>query len=204
MRTYITIGGIIILIMLLCCTFLLGTQLKRYREHYEIEKTNRKAIESEVDSLHTTTELLRYSIKDIKASNDSLTEMLYAANKKLKLKDKSLRQMQYLLSTATKADSVVLRDTLFTVRDIAIDTVVGDSWIKTRLQLKYPSTIKTTHQVKSEKMIFLNEVKKIDGKPSKLFFIRWFQKKYTTVEIDIIENNPYIVNDRNKFIEIIK
>ena len=174
-----------------------------YKEAYNTEYSNKRALESEVDSLYNNTELLKYSIKDIKYSNDSLVRELYDANKKLKHKDKNIKQLQYLLSSAERTDSVILRDTIL-CKDIQIDTTIGDEWIKTRLQIEYPSTIKVTPQVKSEKMVFMNETKKIDGKPSRVFFIRWFQKRYTTVEVDIIENNPYIVNDRSKFIEIIK
>lgn len=190
--------------MLLCSIFILKSQVKKYKQSYNTEYTNRKALESERDSLSENTELLKYSVKDIKASNDSLVKELYAANKKLKLKDKNIKQMQYILSTASKTDSLIYRDTLFISKDIHIDTTLGDKWVQTRLQLEYPSTIKVTPRMVSEKMVFMNEVKKIDGKPSKIFFIRWFQKKYTTVEVDVIENNPYIVNDRSKFIEILK
>lgn len=203
-KTYIIIGCIAVVFILLCSIFVLNSRLKKYKQSYNTEYTNRKALESERDSLSENTELLKYSVKDIKASNDSLVKELYAANKKLKLKDKNIKQMQYLLSTASKTDSLIYRDTLFISKDIHIDTTLGDKWVQTRLQLEYPSTIKVTPRVVSEKMVFMNEVKKIDGKPSKIFFIRWFQKKYTTVEVDVIENNPYIVNDRSKFIEILK
>lgn len=181
----------------------LRNKMIMYKEAYNTEYSNKRALESEVDSLYNNTELLKYSIKDIKYSNDSLVRELYDANKKLKHKDKNIKQLQYLLSSAERTDSVILRDTIL-CKDIQIDTTIGDEWIKTRLQIEYPSTIKVTPQVKSEKMVFMNETKKIDGKPSRVFFIRWFQKRYTTVEVDIIENNPYIVNDRSKFIEIIK
>jgi hypothetical protein len=181
----------------------LRNKMIMYKEAYNTEYSNKRALESEVDSLYNNTELIKYSIKDIKYSNDSLVRELYDANKKLKHKDKNIKQLQYLLSSAERTDSVILRDTIL-CKDIQIDTTIGDEWIKTRLQIEYPSTIKVTPQVKSEKMVFMNETKKIDGKPSRVFFIRWFQKRYTTVEVDIIENNPYIVNDRSKFIEIIK
>ena len=184
-------------------TLSLKRSVLKYKKAYNVEYSNNRALKSEVDSLYNNTELLKYSIKDIKYSNDSLVRELYDANKKLKHKDKSIKQLQYLLSSAERTDSVVLRDTLL-CKDIQIDTTIGDEWIKTRLQIEYPSIVKVTPKVKSEKMVFMNEVRKIDGKPSKVFFIRWFQKKYTTVEVDIIENNPYIVNDRSKFIEIIK
>lgn len=203
-KTYIIIGCLAVVFILLGSVCCLQSQLRKYKQQYNTEYSNRKALESERDSLSENTELLKYSVQDIKSSNDSLTKALYAANKKLKLKDKSLKQMQYMLSTATKTDSLIYRDTLFIHESIHIDTTLGNKWIQTRLILEYPSTIKVSPRVVSEKMVFMNEVKKIDGKPSKIFFVRWFQKKYRTVEVDVIENNPYIINDRSKFIEIIK
>lgn len=203
-KTYIIIGCLAVVFVLLGSVCFLQSQLRKYKQQYNTEYSNRKALESERDSLSENTELLKYSVQDIKSSNDSLTKALYMANKKLKLKDKSLKQMQYMLSTATKTDSLIYRDTLFMHESIHIDTTLGNKWIQTRLMLEYPSTIKVSPRVVSEKMVFMNEVKKIDGKPSKIFFVRWFQKKYRTVEVDIIENNPYIINDRSKFIEIIK
>ena len=121
----------------------LRNKVSEYREAYSIELSNKMALESEVDSLYNNTELLKYSIKDIKYSNDSLVRELYDANKKLKHKDKNIKQLQYLLSSAERTDSVVLRDTIL-CRDIQIDTTIGDEWIKTRLQIEYPSTIKVT------------------------------------------------------------
>ena len=203
-KTYIIIGCLAVVFILLGSVCFLQSQLKKYKQQYNTEYSNRKALESERDSLSENTELLKYSVQDIKSSNDSLTKALYAANKKLKLKDKSLKQMQYMLSTATRTDSLIYRDTLFMNKSIHIDTTLGNEWVQTRLILEYPSTIKVSPTVVSEKMVFMNEVKKIDGKPSKIFFVRWFQKKYRTVEVDVIENNPYIINDRSKFIEIIK
>lgn len=202
-ETYLAAAVAVFFIVTSMYVMHLRNKMIMYKEAYNTECSNKRALESEVDSLYNNTELLKYSIKDIKYSNDSLVRELYATNKKLKHKDKNIKQLQYLLSSAERTDSVILRDTIL-CKDIQIDTTIGDEWIKTRLQVEYPSTIKVTPSVKSEKMVFMNEVRKIDGKPSKVFFIRWFQKKYTTVEVDIIENNPYIVNDRSKFIEIIK
>lgn len=203
LNLYLILALVTALLIVITYAMSLKNSALKYKRAYNVECSNNRALKSEVDSLYNNTELLKYSIKDIKYSNDSLVRELYDANKKLKHKDRNIKQLQYLLSSAERTDSVILRDTIL-CKDIQIDTTIGDEWIKTRLQIEYPSTIKVTPKVKSEKMVFMNEVRKIDGKPSKVFFIRWFQKRYTTVEVDIIENNPYIVNDRSKFIEIIK
>lgn len=202
-KTYIIIGASVLIILLAGCFMYSVRQLKSYREKYDIEYANNKALEAENNSMSDDIEVLRYSVKDIKASNDSLIQEMYKLNKKLKKKDKDIKQLQYMLSTAEKTDSLILRDTIFISDDIHIDTIIGDEWMNTRLQLDYPSSIKVTPSVKSEKMVLMNGAKKIKGTPSKVFFIRWFQKKYTTIEVDIIEKNPYIVNDKSRFIEVV-
>ena len=161
-------------------------------------------IEAENDSLADNTQLLKLTINEISTSNDSLLKEINKVKKQLKIKDKNITQLQYMLSTAERVDSVIVRDTLFASPDIKIDTTIGDEWMHTRLRLEYPSSIVVSPYVKSEKVIIMNEVKRTVNKPSKIFFVRWFQKKYTTVDIGVVEKNPYIHSEKNRFIEIIK
>lgn len=179
-------------------------KIKKYKAKYNTEYANRKALEAENDSISNNAELLKYTISDIKNSNDSLFQEIYKVKKQLKIKDKNITQLQYMLSTAEKTDSIVYRDTLFVSPDIKIDTTIGDKWINTRLRLEYPSSIFITPSVRSEKFIIMNKASKFIEKPSKIFFIRWFQKKYTTVDIGVVEKNPYIHSETNRFIEVIK
>lgn len=203
-KTYI-IGIVIILILGLIGYSLYTTnKIKKYKAKYNTEYANRKALEAENDSISNNAELLKYTISDIKNSNDSLFQEIYKVKKQLKIKDKNITQLQYMLSTAEKTDSIVYRDTLFVSPDIKIDTTIGDKWINTRLRLEYPSSIFITPSVRSEKFIIMNKASKFIEKPSKIFFIRWFQKKYTTVDIGVVEKNPYIHSETNRFIEVIK
>lgn len=204
LRIYIIIGVAVTLLVLLVCLRYTVSQLKSYKAKYDMEYVNNRILEAENNSMNEDIEMLRYSVRDVKSSNDSLIQEMYKLNRQLKNKDKNIRQLQYMLSTAEKTDSVIFRDTLFVSKDIQIDTTVGDEWVKTRLQLRYPSMINVTPQVKSERMVFINEKRKVMGTPSKVFFVRWFQKKYTAVEVDIVEKNPHIKSDKNKFIEIVK
>ena len=43
----------------------------------------------------------------------------------------------------------------------------------------------------------------VKGK-SKCFFVNWFRKKYTSVEVKVEEKSPYINVARQKFIKIDK
>lgn len=179
-------------------------RIREYNAKYTTELANRKALEAENDSLSSNSELLKLSMYDIKTSNDSLMREIYKAKKELKIKDKNITQLQYMLSEAKRADTLIVRDTLFASPDIKIDTTIGDRWMNTRLKLEYPSTIEVYPSVVSEKYVIMNEVKRTIDKPSRIFFIRWFQKKYTTVDIGIVERNPWIHSTQNRFIEVVK
>ena len=158
MKSYIIGIAIVILLGLFGYCFFATNKIKQYKERYNTELSNRKALEAENDSISTNAELLRYTIDDIATSRDSLFQEINKVKKQLKIKDKNITQLQYMLSTAERADSVVFRDTLFVSPEIKIDTTIGDKWMSTRLRLEYPSTIMLNPTVKSEKYIIMNEV----------------------------------------------
>ena len=124
--------------------------------------------------------------------------------KELKIKDKNIKQLQYLLSVSTKKDTVLFTDTIFRDKSLALDTIIGDKWYNIRLGLKYPNLIYTEPTFTSEKYIIVNKKKETVNPPKKFFLFRWFQKKHTILEVNMVERNPYIENKNNRFIEIIK
>ena len=50
----------------------------------------------------------------------------------------------------------------------------------------------------------VNKKKETINPPKKFFLFRWFQRKHTILEVNMVEKNPYIENKNNRFIEIIK
>ena len=124
--------------------------------------------------------------------------------KELKIKDKNIKQLQYLLSISTKKDTVLFTDTIFRDKSLALDTIIGDKWYNIRLGLKYPNLIYTKPTFTSEKYIIVNKKKETINPPKKFFLFRWFQRKHTILEVNMVERNPYIENKNNRFIEIIK
>ena len=192
--------GVVIMLCLAC----IGVYSKRYKEACHRQLVNEKALEAEKDSLNERIYLYEMSVKELESSNDSLITEMNDIRKKLKIKDKTIKQLQYSLSTAEKTDSIIVRDTIFRDKKFQLDTVLGDKWFNTSVYLRYPSTIKVVPRVTSEKFVYMDTVKKTIDPPKKLFFLRWFQKKYTTVEVTVIEKNPYIKTDRNKYVEIMR
>lgn len=177
--------------------------IQKYKELYSKELQNVEAYRVTNSSLQG--KLLEYhmTIDDLRASKDSIDRKITEVLDKLKVKDKNVEYLQYSTSVITKTDTIYLSDTIFTP-NVHIDTVVGDNWYNMELKLDYPSKIVVVPEFNSEKYVVIYKRKEYNKKPSKFFFIRWFQKKHDVIEVNVEEKNPYIINGNNKFIKIIK
>ena len=82
--------------------------------------------------------------------------------------------------------------------------MLNDKWYSLRLKIAHPDTVIITPEFKSQRFAYITARKEIKGKPSKWFFIRWFQKRHTVITVDVHEENPYIDIKQQKFVEIIK
>ena len=121
----------------------------------------------------------------------------------VKVKDKNLKSVQYITSTLSRVDTITLKDTIFK-KPLKVDTVIGDKWYNAKIVLSYPSTIIVNPTFKSEKNIVVSTKKETVNPPKKFWLFRLFQKKHTVIKVDIIEKNPYVSNEENRYIEIIK
>lgn len=203
MRKYIYLALIFILSALLLSGYKVYSDMHRYKGLYQKERQNVEAYEHLNTSLNDDIREFQLTIDDLKASKDSLNQKLLSQVQKMKIKDKTIQSLQYTTSVINKTDTIVLSDTIFR-EPVQLDTIIGDEWYNMKLRLEYPSTIITKPTFRSEKYIIVHTKKEYDKKPSKLFFIRWFQKKHTTVVVEMEEKNPYIENQENRFIKIIK
>ena len=189
---------------------LLGIGIYTWNERQDLKKevctlrNNQKAFIAENSSLKDESRAFKFTIEQLNYYNDSILQKMNNVRKELSIKDKNLKQIQYLLSEATKKDTIIFRDTLFREPTLDIDTLVGDKWYNIRLGLKYPNLITTNPTFISEKYIIVNKKKEIINPPKKFFLFRWFQRKHTILEVNMVEKNPYIKNKNNRFIEIIK
>jgi hypothetical protein len=68
-----------------------------------------------------------------------------------------------------------------------MDTTVGDNWYSVNLNLSYPGRIALNPSFKSEKYIIVHSKKETIDPPKKFFLLRWFQKKHTILEVDVVE-----------------
>ena len=190
--------------LLAVSTYTLYNRNQDLKEEISISMTNQKAFIAENSSLKEENRVFKFTVEQLNYYNDSILQKMNEVRNELKIKDNNLKQMQYLLSEATKKDTIVFRDTLFREPSLNIDTLIGDKWYNIRLGLKYPNLITTNPTFISEKYIIVNKKKETINPPKKFFISRWFQRKHTILEVNMVERNPYIENKNNRFIEIIK
>ena len=203
MRKYIYLALILILSALLVKGYKIYNDAQKYKSLYNKERQNVEAYENLNSSLNEDIKEFQLTVDELKNSKDSINRELVRQIEARKIKDKTVQSIQYTTSIASKTDTIVLTDTIFK-RPVDVDTIVGDEWYNLKLGLKYPSTIITQPTFKSEKYVVIHTKKEYNKKPSKIFFIRWFQKKHTSVVVDVEEKNPYIENGESRFIKIIK
>ena len=177
-----------------------STLEKKWKDATENVKTY-----SEINSdLENKNRAFKVTIDQLKYSNDSIFKELDATRKKLNIKDSKVENLQYVYSTFTKVDTICLKDTIFRDTTLNVDTLLQDPWYSIKLGLKYPSSIIVEPMFTSTKHIIVSSKKETVNPPKKFFLFRWFQKKHTVLNIDVIEKNPYVKEQTNRYIEIIK
>lgn len=195
---------IISIIILVGIISFLGYTNKKLSNQYAIAYENIKAYDAELSGLRDDTKVYKLTIEQLNYFNDSITKKIKEAQKELNIKDSKLKQAQYELSFASRKDTILLKDTIFSSTFTSLDTIMGDKWFSNRIQLSYPNLISSSVSFKSEKFCFVQLRKETIKPPKKFFLARWFQKKHYVSIVTIKENNPYIEIKNSRFIQIIE
>lgn len=203
-KKYLSIIAIVLFFGLGFISYIQYEKISSLESELSTSIANNKAFAIENSGLKKENIAFQFTIEQLNYFNDSLLTKMNDVRKQLKIKDNDLKQMQYLLSEAKKVDTIVFKDTIFKDLDFKLDTLIGDEWYNIRLGLEYPNVIATTPTFKSEKYIITRSKKETIDPPKKCAIARWFQKKHKVVEVEVIEENPYIENKQQRFIEIIK
>lgn len=177
--------------------------IRDYKNLYNKELQNVEAYKIDNSSLKDDARQYQMTIDDLKSSNDSIDKKLVEMAEELKIKSNKIQYMQYQTKTIYKTDTLQLKDTLFLPK-AHLDTLIGDKWYSLRLKLDYPSTVVASPVFNSEQYVIINTEKEYNKKPSKWFFIRWFQKKHWVTKVNVRENSPYVTSKEKKFIKIIE
>ena len=166
-------------------------------------ENNNKAVAQENSNLKDKAIEFQYTIDQINHNNDSLVNRINEIRKQLKIKDKEITALQYVASETHKADSIIVRDTIFQ-KGVALDTLLEDKWSKLAIRAEYPNLLAVDYSFNNETVVLLHDSRVTVDPPKKCWLGRLFQKKQTIVEIDIVQENPYCTNKESKFIKIIK
>lgn len=201
---YIHIGTALLIPILTAALILTvrsrGKIEKRWKESTENVKSYNELFSSAKDKNRA----FKLTIDQLQYFNDSIIRELNETRESLKIKDSKLKSLQYISSTFTKYDTLLIKDTLFKDPLVQVDTVLSDEWYSVRIGLKYPSTVTVNPMFKSVKHVIVSSRRETVNPPKKFFLFRWFQKKHTVLNIDVVEKNPYIKEQNNRYIEIIK
>lgn len=166
---------------------------------------NSKAYSELFSNSENKNRAFKLTIDQLKNSNDSIFQELNEARKELKVKDSKLKSLQYVSSSFSKVDTITLKgDTIFKDPQLSIDTLLSDKWYSVKVGLKYPSTVCIEPKFLSIKYIVVSAKKETVNPPNKFFLFRWFQKKQIRLNVDVVEKNPYVQNQDNRFVEIVK
>lgn len=174
---------------------------KKWKEAVE----NAKAYSELFSNSENKNRAFKLTIDQLKNSNDSIFKELNEARKELKVKDSKLKSLQYVSSSFSKVDTITLKgDTIFKDSHVNIDTLLSDEWYSVKVGLKYPSTVTVEPTFKSIKYIVVSAKKETVNPPKRFFLFRWFQKKQIRLNVDVVEKNPYMQNQDNRFVEIVR
>ena len=196
----IVILGYAVLIGLLLISF---KDKGNYEKKWKDAVTNVKAYDKLLSNSNEKNVAYKLTVEQLSYANDSILKELNDTRKKLKVKDKNLKSVQYITSTLSRVDTITLKDTIFK-EPLKVDTIIGDKWYNAKITLSYPSTIIISPTFKSEKNIVVSTKKETVNPPKKFWLFRLFQKKHTIIKVNIIEKNPYVSNEKSRYIEIIK
>ena len=150
------IAGVIMVVIigLVTTVAILGKKLSNLEKDYSYASANEKALLLKNDSNKNEIRSLQLTVEQLDYFNDSVLDKLKETQAKLKIKDKDLKELQYLKTITAKTDTVRLTDTIF-VEGTCIDTVIGDKWVKTSLELCYPNQIVLTPEVTRKSLLLI-------------------------------------------------
>lgn len=198
---------IIVKIILIVLTILLIIglfhRINVLNNQLSVSVSNEKAYAVENSDLNEKNRVFQFTIDQLQYSNDSLNRKIMSVVRENDIKNRNIKSLQYQLERFSKTDTIVLRDTIFRDPAFRLDTCIMDEWNTSCISLAYPGQIGISNSYVNEKYIIVNS-KREPIRPHKCKFVNFFRKKHTVLEIDVVDKNPYVKTERQRFIEIIK
>lgn len=202
---FVRIIPYLVIVILLFFLYFSGRTIISQKKDIVTYSANMKAYDAQLSSVRKDCQMFSFTRDQLLTLNDSLIGKLLDKSKELGIKTSKIEQLQYIKSKVIRKDSIILkRDTIFKEPSFKLDTIIGDKWCSTSLSLRYPSVIRLSSVINSEKFIIVSARRETVNPPKKFFLFRLFQKKHTVIDVTVKDNNPYIINGEQKFIKIMK
>ena len=203
----ILITLVIILSILLC----ISIYIDRCRiAQNKSNEANLKAYIALNDTLMSTNRMFEFKASQLNYLNDSLVNQMNTIRKNMGVKDKNLKGLGYIKSTVRIHDTVFVNRIRDGDNSLSIDTVINKKWYQIEIDYKgskcseCKDTLIVSPKVSSEKYVVISTSKEYVDTPKKWWFQRIFQKKEEVVDVKVVETNPYIYSDHERFIKVIK
>lgn len=189
------IMGVILAIILVCWAKSCSYYEKEIEQSKNYIKDYENTVSGKMRELQMTQEQFLYS-------KDSIIEKLRDS---LKVKVKNVKSVEYIQTFFTVYDTIRVPDSAVTVHKDYDSTIVYNP--QTKFNISFEDSCNCmifTPEISNEMFVVSSYKKEIIGKPSKVFFIRWFQKKRKFITVDITNSNDLIETRQTRFINILK
>lgn len=203
-RVYIYTGVMSLLSVLAVSLALTVHSRNGFEEKWKREAENVKAYGKLLSGSEGRNGVFRLTVEQLKHSRDSVFKALDSTRKELGIRDSRLKGMQHISSSFSRTDTILLKDTVFMDSMADVDTLIHDGWYSVEVGMKYPSTVTVRPEFKSEKHIIVSASRETVNPPKRFFLFRWLQRKHTVLNVDVVEKNPYVQNQRSRFVETVR
>jgi hypothetical protein len=183
---------------------------KSAEDKLEGYENNWIALSNENNKNAKSSKLYEFKLSQLKYINDSLMNAMDSVRKSLNIKDKNTKGLGYVKSTILIHDTVLVNRIRDGDNSISIDTTINKKWYQ--IQLDYrgskcnecKDTLIVSPKVTSEKYVVISTQKEYVDTPKKFWIQRIFQKKDEVIDVKVVETNPYIYSNENRFVKVIK
>ena len=183
---------------------------KSAEDKLEGYENNWIALSNENNKNAKSSKLYEFKLSQLKYINDSLMNAMDSVRKSLNIKDKNLKGLGYIKSTVRIHDTVLVNRIRDGDKTLSIDTVINKKWYQIEIDYRgskcneCKDTLIVSPKVTSEKYVVISTQKEYVDTPKKFWIQRIFQKKDEVIDVKVVETNPYIYSNENRFVKVIK
>ena len=200
----------LVVVAVLALIIIVVRRCKSAEDKLEGYENNWIALSNENNKNAKSSKLYEFKLSQLKYINDSLMNAMDSVRKSLNIKDKNTKGLGYVKSTILIHDTVLVNRIRDGDNSISIDTTINKKWYQ--IQLDYrgskcnecKDTLIVSPKVTSEKYVVISTQKEYVDTPKKFWIQRIFQKKDEVIDVKVVETNPYIYSNEDRFVKVIK